>query len=814
MTLAPPPHWGGEVPSEEADDDEACPTQLWVDVNEAPTSPPSQQVFPSSRLLSAREFIATITAAEAARHQALLTPDGGLAGADGGGGAGEGGGGGRRKARGAARQKGAGRKGPPRGPPLSAARQLRAFSAAGRSRPKGPAPPPQAPAEEGEWLRRWQLAAGTADGPRLRRALAQAAAAAHSLLCTAPPAWGERAPAQGRPAAPPPARHRAPDAHRPRRAPDPGGPAPPPWSGLAPPGRATRVVRPFGVVSQGCRVGAAGAPAPGAVPPGTLVRSMLREEDEVARSQAVAVCPPRTHPPHAVSRCLARELWGLPQLVPLLRRAVRASALRARKRLAAALIGRWWRLCVRRRRQRRACGLLCRCARGRMGRRLMRRRWRCRAATAVQRIVRGAAARVRLHLLQGAAVTLQQCFRASASRRAVAEALLRRGCMRLLQGWRLRCIRRRHTAAARLQGAGRALSGRRRCARLLLAWLVRAAASSCAAALAWRRAAAALRLQRAQRCRAARAELRARRRAVAAALRIQCAWRVLVAGRRAGRRRAASRVQVELYLLRQGQREQLRAALALQLAWRRHWARRRLAAARRSRDAELESLQLAEAAAAAAAVQRAWRCRAARRRVAGRRALLARMRLVRCFARWCQLRIRARRTASARFVLSEWRGVVRIRFAREQAARLRLQRRQVEARKDAEENAAMIQAVWRGWRARHWAVPVIVARRVQRAQRDAAEEREQAAVAIQCAFRMHLGRLLGIRLSRLRAHCAAAKLQALWRGRQDRHAAASLIIQRNRRFAWATLRIQTLWRCCQEVRAAQRAVSMLRTPDA
>ncbi|RMZ52227.1 hypothetical protein APUTEX25_001617, partial [Auxenochlorella protothecoides] len=442
---------------------------------------------------------------------------------------------------------------------------------------------------------------------------------------------------------------------------------------------------------------------------------------------------------------------------------------------------------------------------------------RLEAATRLQALWRGRAARLALHATRAAAVTLQALWHGRQARRQVLEEKL---LPRLLAGVAVRraelaearTARRQELAAAAMQTAWRASHGRRaflkRAARGASApgaraWVAgtRAARPPRSAAILIQAAARGWAVRRHEQTKARAAQiiqahwrqhrLQARdaenyRRLREAAVLLQRRWRAVKAARLAAAHAAATRIQ-RMWRGSVGRRAFLAwrgAAEMLQRHWRGHHARRRLAtekgaalavqAAWRGWRARRERARLH---AAALAVQRVWRGHAARRQLRLDAAAIFVQRWVRAF----RAHLEAARAASVAAMKAQMEALARAMqdYSRRAAAARRLQ------------------AGWRGCLERRHLAAVAAQEAAERARRAAREAAARATIAPWAS--VFLARIRFLKLRR-----AVVLAQRAWRSEYARRCAASIVIQAQAR-AWlgvralrrrraAALRLQAAWR--------------------
>ncbi|KAL6784457.1 hypothetical protein ACKKBF_B01865 [Auxenochlorella protothecoides x Auxenochlorella symbiontica] len=462
---------------------------------------------------------------------------------------------------------------------------------------------------------------------------------------------------------------------------------------------------------------------------------------------------------------------------------------------------------------------------------------RLEAATRLQALWRGRAARLALHATRAAAVTLQALWHGRQARRQVLEEKL---LPRLLAGVAVRraelaearTARRQELAAAAMQTAWRASHGRRaflkarRAALVLQAhvrgWLERARlARRRSAAILIQAAARGWAVRRHEQTRARAAQiiqahwrqhrLQARdaenyRRLREAAVLLQRRWRAVKAARLAAAHAAATRIQRmwrgsvrrRAFLAWRG------AAEMLQRHWRGHHARRRLAtekgaalavqAAWRGWRARRERARLH---AAALEVQRVWRGHAARRRLRLDAAAIFVQRHARGFL---ARRAHHRRRGAAVAIQRAFRAHLEAVRAASVAAMKAQMEALARAMQDYSRRAAAARRLQAGWREclerRHLAA-VAAQEAAERARRAAREAAARATIAPWASVFLARTRFLKLRR-------AVVLAQRAWRSEYARRCAASIVIQAQAR-AWlgvralrrrraAALRLQAAWR--------------------
>ncbi|KAL6784966.1 hypothetical protein ACKKBG_A01865 [Auxenochlorella protothecoides x Auxenochlorella symbiontica] len=462
---------------------------------------------------------------------------------------------------------------------------------------------------------------------------------------------------------------------------------------------------------------------------------------------------------------------------------------------------------------------------------------RLEAATRLQALWRGRAARLALHATRAAAVTLQALWHGRQARRQVLEEKL---LPRLLAGVAVRraelaearTARRQELAAAAMQTAWRASHGRRaflkarRAAPVLQAhvrgWLERARlARRRSAAILIQAAARGWAVRRHEQTKARAAQiiqahwrqhrLQGRdaenyRRLREAAVLLQRRWRAVKAARLAAAHAAATRIQ-RMWRGSVGRRAFLAwrgAAEMLQRHWRGHHARRRLAteksaalavqAAWRGWRARRERARLH---AAALAVQRVWRGHAARRQLRLDAAAIFVQRHARGFL---ARRAHHRRRGAAVTIQRAFRAHLEAARAASVAAMKAQMEALARAMQDYSRRAAAarrLQAGWRGCLERRHLAAVAAQEAAERARRAAREAAARATIAPWAS--VFLARIRFLKLRR-----AVVLAQRAWRSEYARRCAASIVIQAQAR-AWlgvralrrrraAALRLQAAWR--------------------
>eukprot|EP01065_Artemidia_motanka_P022271 TRINITY_DN2648_c0_g1_i1.p1 TRINITY_DN2648_c0_g1~~TRINITY_DN2648_c0_g1_i1.p1 ORF type:complete len:2106 (+),score=649.03 TRINITY_DN2648_c0_g1_i1:59-6319(+) len=500
----------------------------------------------------------------------------------------------------------------------------------------------------------------------------------------------------------------------------------------------------------------------------------------------------------------ARERKAAVRIQCFFRRSVANRIIRQlkRERAAALMIQKWMRGVIMRKRfahnyTRHLAARAVQCVwRRRMAVKATRRRFEQRAAAIrLQRLYRGFRARRAYGQLKrriAASTTIQSAWRVCSAKAEVAWRKGRLGAVMVLQRcWRcaaaktrLALLRLRHRSATIIQRNWRGYNGRLYAFRVLLE---RNAAVTIQCA--WR-------VGKSKEC-VARVRLEHR-----SAVLIQKCYRMHVAVCRSARLSESRAKWLEQFLRKAQNNENARAAIVIQTTW-------RLWRASHVIDLLLERVArnvaehvLREKESCALTIQcavRQWIARRVRRELWS---LLINVKRCQALSRVAIHTRRARRRVAARRIQRCWRFYAARKRAKAERQGKAAARAAREAESDVADSAALLQATWRGFLTRRWAVPLVRRRRRALEDRVLAEMCIDAATCIQSAYRRRLAVRLQMRLVRARNYSAAARIQAVWKGRSERRYITDYVINSNRTRTAAALRLQTFWRCYVEAQVA------------
>eukprot|EP01064_Diplonema_japonicum_P005046 TRINITY_DN13347_c0_g1_i1.p1 TRINITY_DN13347_c0_g1~~TRINITY_DN13347_c0_g1_i1.p1 ORF type:complete len:910 (+),score=182.60 TRINITY_DN13347_c0_g1_i1:63-2792(+) len=358
--------------------------------------------------------------------------------------------------------------------------------------------------------------------------------------------------------------------------------------------------------------------------------------------------------------------------------------------------------------------------------------------------------------------------------------LIQRNFKCLIARQELRRLKVQHKASMQIQKHWRGCLGRKEAVIRLLNYI-----AACSIQQTWR-------------CHHAKHVLVRKRKERKASIIIQLAWRMYSSKKRAARLSAEQCAALRNFVQRSRDIETHRAALLIQIYWRRG----------RYRDAILEMIKRKKADMAAfLASQREERARflqpflrkfISRVRMERFRRIQTATHKIQCVFRTVLARLHVRKTRAAHMIQRCWAEYCRRVIAKAVIAGQRGVWRKKMLFKEKVEIVVRIQAVWRGHMCRMWVHDVMAERCKNRDILVAHQEVVGACVAIQSAFRGHLCKRLFFRLKTARDDLVASKIQALWRGLEDRRYTATLRKACFKRDTAAALKIQALWRCYAE----------------